>query len=102
VRIQAASWIAPQTLEVYANGRPLPLAQTGPSTFTEDAAGTSAMNVAAGSYDVVVKPQRDTWYVVLVRGAGTLAPVNPSAPLGYTNPIYLDVNGGGFEPPGLP
>jgi hypothetical protein len=100
-RVQAPSWVVPQTIEVYANGRPLPLAQTGPTTFTEDAAGTSAQSIAAGAYDIVVKPQRDTWYVVVVRGSGDLMPVNSRNVLGYTNPIYLDVNGGGFEPPGL-
>jgi hypothetical protein len=53
----------------------------------------------------------DTWFVVVVRGTdGVCPPMFPVYPrsldsggtmaLGVTNALYLDVNGGGFQPPG--
>ncbi len=50
---------------------------------------------------VTVSPAKDSWYVVVVRGSGSLAPVGDGAPYGYTNPIYVDVAGDGWTAPGL-
>jgi len=50
-----------------------------------------------------VTPSVDSWYVVVVRTTGsvTLWPVAPNKKsLSMTNPIFVDVDGNGFIPPG--
>jgi hypothetical protein len=36
---------------------------------------------------------RDTWFVALVRGQDSLAPVYPGHPFAFTNPIWVDADG---------
>ncbi len=115
VKVQAPSWIDVATVEVYCNGRPLSLLRTGPGAFEQrpDGEPGSSLQVALDGTDkkdavvrldgvVTVKPARDGWYVVVVRGGGSLAPVNGMAPIAYTNPVYVDVAGDGWTAPGLP
>ena len=113
VRIQAPSWINVATLEVYENGRPLSLVRTGAGALEAVAAGTSGAvysmpiqpedgtGAVRFSGAVKITPMRDSWYVVVVRGTGTLSPVAGTVPYAYTNPIYVDVNGDGWTPVGL-
>jgi hypothetical protein len=107
VKVQAPSWIDVSTIEVYENGRPLPLAKSG-SAYTVDANGalqapidaTTAVTRLDGT--VTVSPARDSWYVVVVRGGGSLSPVAGGSPYAYTNPVYVDADGdGGWTAPGL-
>jgi len=58
-------------------------------------------NVTRLDGTITVKPARDSWYVVVVRGGGNLAPVDGGQPYAYTNPIYIDVGGDGWSAPGL-
>lgn len=113
VRVQAPSWIGVSGLEVYGNGRPLWLRKDGAGVYQQvaaDAAGavlTAPIDAKDGRgavrLDGVVKvtPTRDTWYVVVVRGSGTLLPVAGVTPYGYTNPVYVDREGDGWTAPGL-
>ena len=110
VKIQAPSWIGVSSLEVYFNGRPVPLTKSAAGTFVEDLAGSLSSVIDIGDSKstvvrldgvVTVKPTVDGWYVVVVRGPGTLAPVDGSVPYAYTNPIYVDVGGDGWTAPGL-
>jgi Carboxypeptidase regulatory-like domain len=106
VKVQAPSWIDTATIEVYGNGRPVGLVKNGAS-YVEDAAGVLqapidvTQNVVRLDGTITVKPARDSWYVVLVRGGGNLSPVDGSQPFAYTNPIYIDVGGDGWSAPGL-
>ncbi len=115
VKVQAPSWVDVQTLEVYANGRPLSLTKTGAGTFVQSADGAvgSALQAPIDAGDaksavvrldgtVQVTPAKDSWYVVIVRGAKSMEPVAGGSPLGYTNPVYLDVAGDGWTAPGVP
>ncbi|MBI2061243.1 MAG: carboxypeptidase regulatory-like domain-containing protein [Nitrospirae bacterium] len=45
-------------------------------------------------------PQKDSYYVALVSGEGNLYPVvtDSVAPFAFTNPVFVDVNGGGWKP----
>ena len=44
----------------------------------------------------VVKPARDTWYVVMVRGFGrSMAPLHGATPVAYSNAILVDADGSG-------
>jgi hypothetical protein len=106
VKVQAPSWIDTATIEVYGNGRPVPLLKNG-SSYVEDASGMLqapidvTQNVTRLDGTITVKPARDTWYVVVVRGGGNLAPVDGAQPYAYTNPIYIDTGGDGWSAPGL-
>lgn len=111
VRVQAPSWVPVSTIEVYENGRPLPLRRAGMGALEAVAPGTAGASYAAAilpdegggaqrfSGTVRVAPTRDAYYVVVVRGAGSLLPVAGGASYAYTNPIYVDVGGDGWTPP---
>lgn len=44
----------------------------------------------------VVRPAKDAWYVVMVRGGGrTMRPLHPGAPIAYSNAILIDADGSG-------
>jgi hypothetical protein len=114
VKIQAPSWVDVTEFEVYANGRPLSLLRTGAGKFQQRPDGEAGSLLAmpldpSDLQDAVVRldgqvtvtPAKDSWYVVVVRGAKSLLPVNGGGPYGYTNPIYLDLGGDGWSPPGL-
>lgn len=114
VKVQAPTWIGVTTLEVYENGRPLTLAKPAPGRLVAVAAGTAGATLSAPleatdqksdsvRFDgtVTIKPQRDAWYMIVVRGPGSLAPVGTDSPYGYTNPVYVDLAGDGWTAPGL-
>ena len=45
----------------------------------------------------------DSWYVLEVRGAGSIFPVKDDVPYAITNPVYVDVDGNGvFDAPKPP
>ncbi|MSP59341.1 MAG: hypothetical protein EXR72_03190 [Myxococcales bacterium] len=115
VKVQAPSWIDAASFEVYANGRPLPLARKGPGAFEQRAEGdpgavlSMALDPAEAKGKVVrldgaviVKPARDTWYVVVARGGKSMSPVAAGDPFGYTNPVYVDTAADGWTAPGVP
>jgi len=92
VRLQAPSWVPVATLEIVANGEVVQTANVAPSTDVVRLEKTFTLN-----------PTRDTWYVVLAKELTTdLAPVAGGARmLSFTNPVYVDVDGNGFEAKGL-
>ena len=47
-----------------------------------------------------LSPDMDTWYVVMTRGPSEGHPVFGGSTYAFTNPIYVDVDGGGFSAPG--
>ncbi len=110
VKAQAPTWMDLSTLEVYGNGRPLPLdlvdgklvQKTGDLsgaslTTALPLAGQPAVGALRADVDVVLTPAVDTWYVVVVRGGGTLQPLTGGTPDAFTNALYVDVDGGGFK-----
>lgn len=44
---------------------------------------------------LVVRPARDTWYVVMVRGARPLRPFHDTPAIAYSNAILIDADGSG-------
>jgi len=115
VTVQAPSWVSVSTLEVYANGRPLSLAKSGPGAFQQvaDGAAGSSLQAPIDAGDaksavvrldgaVTVTPAKDTWYVVVVRGTGSMEPIAGGTPYAYANPVYVDTAGDGWTAPGLP
>jgi hypothetical protein len=106
VRVQAPSWIGVSTIEVYENGRPLPLVRTADGYAAQAGGALQApidpsTSVVRFDGTIAIAPTRDSWYVVVVRGAGTLAPVDGSSPYAYTNALYVDLAKDGWTAPGL-
>lgn len=109
--VSAAPWINLSTLEVYANGRPLPIKNLGGILIHDEVAPedeeistdlaplkpVSADGAVRLDADLQLFPSRDTWYVFVVRGTGSLAPAGDGAPFAVTNPLYVDVNQDGFQ-----
>ena len=114
VKVQAPRWLNVSTIEVYENGRPLSLGKPMPGHLVAAAPGTAGTNLSATldaadstsatvRFDgtITVRPSRDAWYVIVVRGTGSLSPVGNSTPYAYTNPLYVDLTGDGWTAPGL-
>lgn len=114
IKIQAPTWIKVSTLEVYENGRPLSLLRAAPGQLAAVDPGTAGavlslpLDPAERRSDTVlfdgavtVKPKRDAWYVIVVRGTGSLSPIGGGSPYAYTNPLYVDLGGDGWTAPGL-
>ncbi|MBI3072209.1 MAG: CehA/McbA family metallohydrolase [Deltaproteobacteria bacterium] len=95
VKVQAAPWVAANKLEVFVNGA----RQT--EIALDVATATAANPVVRFDADVPLTLSRDAWIIVAASGPGTLGEVVPGAqPFGFTNPIYVDVDGNGrFDPP---
>jgi len=88
VEVQAPGWIRIDEIEIIANGevvRRLP--------------ASSPDGVVKFHETLTLRPTRDTWYVVVARGSKGLEPVVPRykgttvTPFGFTNPIWIDVDG---------
>lgn len=93
IEVQAPSWMTLLDLRVIRNGvvvLELPVEDWPPAL----GAVRFDSEVALPAEDV------DGWYVLEVRGAGSLSPYEAEVPYAVTNPIYVDVDGNGvFDPP---
>ncbi|MGH7788419.1 MAG: CehA/McbA family metallohydrolase [Candidatus Binatia bacterium] len=114
IRVQAAHWIPVEEVRVYQNGF---LALTFDASTTP--AVTPGGNVRSQSKNKVTRFDasiplsiaQDSYFVVEAGAALSPLPA-PDAfasqivpglvPLGFTNPIFVDLAGDGFDPPGLP
>ncbi|MFM2152832.1 MAG: hypothetical protein RL199_1267 [Pseudomonadota bacterium] len=92
VKVQAPSWVPGGTLELVRNGevvasRPIPAGLPGTRL-------AETIDVDAGT--------TDGWFLARVVSDGTLAPVYPGfEAFGFSNPIWLDVDGNGRVDPRL-
>jgi hypothetical protein len=90
VVVQAAPWIAVNQLVVVANGEAVHTRDLGPG----DADPSNPVVRFRGAIEIPAGA--DAWFVVHVRGPGTLDPVvTGGRPFAFTNPIYVDVDGDG-------
>lgn len=103
IRVQCPNWFDVNRVQVFANGRPLEqlnfTRQTSPELFSLD--------VVRFSHEVILpKFAEDTHVIVATIGEGLkLGPVMGETqgelpPVAVANPIFLDMDGGGFEPNG--
>lgn len=85
--VQAAPWVDVDRIEIYANGvlagEPLPVAPTA--------------DVVRFRATLRWTATTDTYYVIVVRGDASLAPVVPAGdtpvtPVAVVNPVWIDVN----------
>lgn len=106
--VQAPPWVPAQSIALFENGVPLTLVSTGTGTYDGAPATTAtgltlplaAMGTQRLRATVRVRPTRDSYYVAVARG-GSLAPYGRGSAYGYTNALYVDVDGGDWSPPGL-
>ncbi|TNF35812.1 MAG: hypothetical protein EP329_05855 [Deltaproteobacteria bacterium] len=88
---EAPAWVPVAQVELYANG-----------LFVESRPAAAAAEGSVVRLDTTftLSPERDTWYVVVARGIGPSQPVYQGSSFAFTNPVYVDVDGGGFTAPG--
>ncbi len=111
ITLQAAPWVNPRDLVVFENGRPLALTRVGtedaftaavatavtdPFVQTVGDASPGRSGVVRWHATVRARPTRDSFYVVLSRG-GSLSPIGAGSAIGYTNPVYVDIDGNGWQ-----
>lgn len=116
VDVQTPAWMAVDTLDLYVNitdpllPDPDEFDETAiPPTHTVALVEGDAEAVAEGaaqhgrrrfSGSIVLNPERDAYVVGVVHGSDVMYPVLLSRsvrPKAYTNPIYIDVDGGGYD-----
>lgn len=91
VQAEVPPWLRLDTVELYVNGL---LVESRPTTAPA-AGGTRWFD---GVFEVAVA--EDAWVVILTRGPALASPVFNGFTYAFTNPIYLDFDGGGITPPG--
>ncbi len=94
ISVSAAPWVDVSEVQLIANGEPA-------ATFLVE----RSQEVVRFERKLRLRPEADTWYVVIARGSRPLAPAvlaaSPRAlPYAITNPIWVDADGNGrFDPP---
>lgn len=89
ISVRAADWVDVQEAEVWANGARI--ATQSPVVASRDA-------LARIEWQLPLKLERDTWFVVVAYGTERLDRVLPgrgALPFGFTNPVYVDIDGNG-------
>ena len=115
IKVQASNWIPVEEVRVIANGfttltfdaSTTPAVKPGPTS----AWSQSPKRVIRFAATVPVTVAQDTYFVVEA-GAKLSSLPSPSGlandlvpglvPFAFTNPIFVDIAGDGFDPPGLP
>jgi len=102
IRVQCPNWFDVDRVQVFVNGRPEPALN-----FTRrDQAGMFTRDVVRFDQTVSVTLDRDAHLIVATVGEGSnvglvMGPDHAERrPIAVTNPIFVDVDGGGFEPNG--
>jgi hypothetical protein len=106
VKLEGPSWVNANWITVYSMGRPL--------TFVRGPEGWVQKQSKHGTYVIPVRSRRrtgvrfneriwvrateDAWFVVVAGGKERSNPVFEGPPFAFTNPIYLDLGGNGFNP----
>ena len=115
IRVQATNWIPVEEVRIYANGFLLqsfdatttPAVTAGPSNPYSQMQSRVTRFQASVPRTVAI----DTYFVVEAGAKLSPPPSSPTfvnkivpgmVPLGFTNPIFVDLGGDGFDPPGLP
>ncbi len=93
VTIEAPSWMTLSDLRILRNGEvelEIPAARWSPGSGAIRHAGLIPL----------VTPDSDSWYVLEVRGTGTMHPFSSDVPYAITNPVFVDIDGNEqFDPP---
>ena len=86
IRVDAAPWVPVDRIELIANGRVLQQFDVA-----------SATQVSRLTQELRVRPERDTWYLVLATSERRWGPAfSRYSSFSFTNPIFVDVDGNGY------
>jgi hypothetical protein len=114
IRVLASNWIPVEEVRVIANGRQILAFQVDGAARGRSSAGEpwdrSRRRVVRFEGETRLSLEADTW--VLVEAGAELDPLpepDPFAsqivpglvPLAFTNPVFVDLDGDGFDPPGI-
>lgn len=115
IRVRAANWIPVEEVRVYANGF---LVASFDETTTprvdpapKNPRSRSQRRTERFEAQIPLSLSVDTWFVVEAGTKLSPPPTPPplvdmlvpgNEPIGFTNPIFVDLAGDGFDPPGLP
>jgi len=90
IRVTAPDWAPLGTVRLVGNGALIE------EWDVSDATGLLRLEV-----DAEVAPPHDAWYhVIAYTESGDLSPLYPGRPsMAFTNPIWVDLDGDGFDPP---
>jgi len=117
IRVQAPAWIPVEELRVWANGALLHVFDAGTRPRVKPAPEQIESRGRTRRFTTTLRMRldADAWFVVqagvaepedpfvLPRSPEPVATVLPDVvPIALTNPIFVDVGGDGFTPPGLP
>jgi hypothetical protein len=86
VSVRAPAWVDVTQAEVWANGEQVAIKKARPHRRAE---------LARISWQLPLRFRRDAWIVVVAYGTKTLEhviPGKPTVPIGFTNPIFVDVD----------
>ena len=91
ISVQAPDWIAPGTLKVWRNWEVV---------FEQEL--TAATDAVWFDQDVPIEVTEDAWITVEVEGSESIGPLwRDFTAYAMTNAFFVDVDGDGWEPPGL-
>lgn len=90
IRLSAPSWVRVNRVKLYVNGS---VAQEMPVEHPQG----KPLN---WQQTVPLRVEKDSWLVVLAEGEGFTALYPGVRPTSFTNPIYIDADGNGWQPPG--
>ncbi len=92
IEVMAPSWVKVDKLTLYGNAREIWSREINPTK--------ESLHFKT---ELKVDPKIDTWYVLKAEGSQSLWPIIPDqyglsvTPVGFTNPIWVDIDGNGFE-----
>lgn len=92
IEVLAPSWVKVDKVTLYGNAHEI---------WSEQIKSSEC--VLHYSKKLKLNPELDTWYVVKAEGSQSLWPIVPDqdgipvTPVGFTNPVWVDIDGNGFE-----
>ncbi|MBD3289042.1 hypothetical protein GF337_09580 [candidate division KSB1 bacterium] len=92
IELAAPSWVKVDKVTLYGNAREV----WSEEILTEN----ETLNYKK---EITLNPEVDTWYVAKAEGSQSMSPIIPDqhnlpvTPVGFTNPIWVDIDGKGFE-----
>lgn len=96
VRVESACWLPVESVELVANGETIRVfrAPAGGESAAEDGEGCRPFG---WSFELDLRPERDTWYVLLAKGEKHNPTLVREGGLvwAFTNPIWVDIDGDG-------
>ena len=108
IRVEAAPWVAVEQVRIFRNGCLSKVVEIDPDRFLGTVlrfAGTAVLANEGDAYftveaGVCLDKDGQPCHPELLEPSAKV--VDDLVPLGFTNPIFVDRDGQGYEPPGLP